>query len=440
MTYPLWEELKPLQTLAAAQFFKHKRLLLALPRQEGKTELGVRLLRDVTARDFTSSSLFLAKDRKAGKKATREKFMRLFPSKEFCVNTEQVYLKKHPTSAIFMDSVDKDPERLRGGTYSLIHWSEIAFSKLELGCTIIDIVEKILKWTQRKTSGYFLGESTMNGSNGWKDLWEAAADFGFARLKVSYSQMLEMGLVTQAEYDAEKKNTHPLVFAQELECEFVTFRGRAYDEFAERHIWPDMPGPADWQMVISAIDWGWKPSATCVLLGYVHRGMLCVFDEIYEMEQLPKATAEAIEWRKAMWMIERLSIAADHEPDRNEELTLRGIPASLAKKSNVLGNRLEIKELLYFDKIRIHPRCKFLIKDLNAATWNPKKEGDLDDSQCTWGHFDAEAALRYLVRELSKAETIEPVTNPHVALGDPVSLRAWDLQKQGTTRDEFNPW
>jgi hypothetical protein len=78
--------------------------MLSLPRQfGGKTELGVRISHDITEKRFTSSSLFLAKDKRSGKKATREKFQRIFDNKIFDVNTEQVYLKSLPSSVIWMD-------------------------------------------------------------------------------------------------------------------------------------------------------------------------------------------------------------------------------------------------------------------------------------------------------------------------------------------------
>jgi hypothetical protein len=103
---------------------------------------------------------------------------------------------------------------------------------------------------------------------------------------------------------------------------------------------------------------------------------------------------------------------------------------------NVLGNRMQIKELLHFDKLRIHPRCQHLIKELELATWDPKKEGELDYAQDPDGHFDAEAALRYLVRALHGAETIAPARNPHRAV-DPVSASAWQIEQK---RDESQDW
>jgi hypothetical protein len=423
-----FRDLKPIQALAAGCFFRYKRLLLCLPRQEGKTELGVRLLHDVTRRPFTSSSLFLAKDKKSGKKATREKFERIFSKDEFHVNTENVYLKRHPSSVIFMDSVDKDPDRMRGGTYSMVHWSEVAFSKIEMGETITSVFDKIVAPTMRKTKGYALLESTNNGKNGWYDLWQNAADYGFKTLRISLSDMVYMGLISVAEYDELQRTTHPDVFKQEYECEFVSFQGKVYKEYDEhRHIDPDMPGPEAWQMVVSAIDWGYSPSATCALFAYVQDGELRIFDEHYETMELAAVTAEALNRKKEYWRMDRFAAVADHEEDRNEELTRRGIVCGLASKANVLGARIQIKELFYFDKIKIHPRCVNLLRDIAAATWHDKKEGEIDYTQCTWGHFDAEAALRYLVRELSEMESPAPIINPHTA--DPISAMAFDMNR-----------
>ncbi len=425
--------LRPLQSLAASLFFKKKRLLLSLPRQfGGKTELGVRLLYDITRRPFTSSSLFLAKDKKSGKKATREKFERIFEKSLFNVNTENVYLKSLTTSCIFMDSVDKDPDRIRGGTYSMIHWSEVAFSRIEKGESIISVFDKVVQPTLTQTDGYVFLESTCNGKNGWWDLWESYKDYGFSRLRVGLSDMVYLGLLSIEEYEKVKSTTHPDVFRQEYDCEWVSFQGKTYNEFDENIHVRDFPGPKDWQRVVSTIDWGYDPSATCVLFAYVEDEVLYVFDEHYQHRELAAITAEQIDAKKAHWKIkkENYIAAADHEEDRNEELRMRGITCGLAKKSNVLGARIEVKERFYFNRIAIHPRCVWLRRDLNAAVWDPKKEGEIDYSQCTWGHFDAEAALRYLVRELGEVEKEEPDTNPH---RDSSSEVAYDIQRMLTS-------
>lgn len=434
-----FQTLKPVQCLAASVFFKKRRLLLCLPRQEGKTELGVRLVHNLISTPTTRQALFLAKSHPAAKKAVREKHLRIFDPKLFAVNTELVYNRKHPTACCFIDSVDKDPDRIRGGTYQLIHWSEVAFSRFENGVTTQDVLDKVIKPTLRKTDGYVILESTNNGLNGWHQLWENASDFGFHKLKITLSQLVEMGLVPVKEYEELKATTQPDVFRQEYECEFVTFSGKVYSEFSEgRHLISDMPYPEDWQTVVAGIDWGFE-DATCILFAYVKDKKVHIFDEIYERRKTLDEIIEIINAHKGnLWPYGRLAAAADHDKARNEELIRRGIPCSPAKKADTLGNRLQVKEKFFKDQILIHPRCKFLIKDLQACAWDHKKSNEIDDSQCTWGHFDAEAALRYLIRELSDFEEEAPIKDPHEGI-DSLSSFAWrDIAKRRVSGELYS--
>lgn len=421
---------------------RHRRLLVRAPRQfGGKTELGVRLLWDVCRHPVTRSSMFIAKDEPSRKKMAREKFMRIFDPRLFEVNTELVYNKKHKTNAIFMGNSDKEPDRQRGGTMRLIVGAEVAFWKPPTGQTIQDVWEKILAPTisnpMEETSGYAYLESTTNGKNGFHELWHNAKDLGFKTLTVSLSRMLELGLLTQERYDEVKNTTHPDIFRQEYEVEWVTFQGRAYWEFTDEQVDPEMEGPESWQTVVAAIDWGWSPSATCVLFGYVKDGIIHVFDEHYAKEELVEHTAEAINEKRDRWQMGRLATVGDHEPDRNAELTLRRIEVAPANKADVTGVRMQIKDKMWRRKIVVHPRCVNLRRDLEAATWDLKKEGELDYSQCTWGHYDAEAALRYLVRELSPVEAEQPEENPHPT-HDAQQHRAWEMNQRRPGDD--NAW
>jgi hypothetical protein len=175
-----------------------------------------------------------------------------------------------------------------------------------------------------------------------------------------------------------------------------------------------MPHPESWQTLLFAIDWGFKPSATCVLFAYVQGGVLCIFDEHYAMEETPIETAAVIDLKMRMHS-GRVAGVADHDLARNVELNRRGIPCANADKANVMGARMQIKEMLYFSRIRFHPRCEMTLRDLDAAAWDNKKDGDLDYKQCSWGHLDGEAALRYLVRMLDEAEAQKPDENPHAS-------------------------
>jgi len=406
-------QLRPLQSLVAGLFFQHKHVMAILPRQEGKTELGVRLANACIANTReTRQGLFLTKSKEAAKKMTREKLTRIFDESLFRVNTEIIINKAREQNCIYIDSVDKRPDKLRGGTYHMIHWAEVAFSEFDHGVTVHDVYHKVLKPTLRDSKGYSFLESTANGKNGWYEMFENARELGYHPVRFSLSQLVEMGLRTRAEYDELKRGTPDLVFRQEYECEFVTFSGLAYEEMRPHHSWKDMPPPGHAMRSWIAIDWGYSPSATCVLFGYVLGGRICIYDELYGTKWLLSEVAAHIKNKMQQWNISSLGGVGDHEPRSIEELTRLGIPVSPCNKVNVLGNRMEVKTLFLQDKLYIHPRCKMLLRDLEAATWDPDKPGELHYPGCSWGHYDGEAALRYFVRQFKDTIDHKPVEIP----------------------------
>lgn len=394
-------KLKPIQSLVTSLFFQKRNLLVMLPRQEGKTELGVRLIHSLLSNNSKSrSALFLAKSKSAGVKATREKFSRVFDDKTFTVNTAQVYNKKHPSLVCYMDSVDKQPARLRGGTYKLIHWSEVAFSEFDHGVNVEHVLNTCIRPTMRAVDGLAYLESTPNGKNGWADLWDNAASLGFSTFKCPLSQLVEMNLSSREEFERLQSTMPRLEFLQEYECQFVSFQGIAYEELQSHHVWERMPSPSPSHTVFSGIDWGWDPSATCVLFSYISQGRICVFDEIYSKKMTNAELAKAINEKMHVYDIRKFMAFGDHDPKSIDELQRFGIPIEPADKTNTLGQRMDIKTLFKQDKLYIHPRCVFTLKDMQTAPWNPKVHGDIDYKKCGWGHFDAEAAMRYMIRSV----------------------------------------
>ncbi len=319
--HDVWRGLKPVQALVLAELYRSKRIMLILPRQEGKTELVVRVIRDLIGRPFTKSTLFVGKDHKSIKKATQEKFMRLFEPNLFDVNTDHVKLKQAKNAQVainsinFMESVDKDPDRLRGGTYSFIGWTEVAFSKLEKGVKMMDVYEKIIKPTTRKTGGYIMMESTNNGMNEWYDMFMNAKDLGFKALRLPLWMLVDMGLSSKEEYETLKAETLPITFAQEYECEFVSPKGQTYEEFTDDMI-IDVPEVEHWQKVGFAIDWGYHPSATCVLWGYVVEDTAYICREHYQHKERAEDTATEIDAVNDRTGAVTIAGVADHEGDR----------------------------------------------------------------------------------------------------------------------------
>lgn len=57
-------------------------------------------------------------------------------------------------------------------------------------------------------------------------------------------------------------------------------------------------------------------------------------------------------------------------------------------------------------KVRIHPRCTTLISHLDHGIWNKQRTQFSESGEC--GHFDAVAALMYLVRNIDRAKNPYP--------------------------------
>lgn len=395
-------ELRPVQALLASLLLKHRHLMVMLPRQEGKTELGIRVMRDILLQPTTMQGLFLAKSHESVKRMTREKFMRIYEDGKFNVNSAQIVAKHLETNACFLESVDKQPNKLRGGTYDIVHWAEVAFSEFDHGVTANDVFLQVIDPTLRENDGRTYLESTPNGPGGWKDMWYDEKSYpDHMRICFPLSRLVEFGLASREYYEKQKSKLPDVMFRQEYECEFVSYMGMAFEEFKTHHIWKDMPAPNSWDQVLMGIDWGWDPSATCVLFAYKLDDRILIFDEIYENRILLADLEKEIKLKLNEHNLTKIASVADHEMKSNEELRRAGIPCVEANKSNVLGVRMQIKTLMKGDKIYVHPRCKNLIRDWTSATWDDKKHGEINYRTCTWGHYDGEAAARYLIRELS---------------------------------------
>lgn len=420
-------KLKPVQAMAASFLFKHRKVMVMLPRQEGKTELGVRLIHSMMENVSYSSSMMIAKDTPSREKMAKEKFERLFSDSKYKVNTKGVTHKDKKNKAFTMlGSVDKEPDRLRGGTWSLKVWSEVAFAKLQGGETIPMFYEKVLAPTARQTNGYEYYESTPNGLNGWRDLWDNAASIGFKTLRVPMSLLAEMGLISREEYETLKKSFHPDVWQQEYEVDWVTFHGKAYPEYDHENQWAGVPGPDQWQLVVTGIDWGYHPSATCILFAYVKDGIIYVFDEHWAFYENADQSRDKLYRKLESYGVPSFHHVStgDHEQDRNDALSSFGINVLKADKRSVFGSRMKIKIRLWNKTLIVDPiKCPHLHRELQTATWDDDKDGEIDYEQAPEGHFDAEAALRYLVEEFDKLEKRKPEDNPHEL--DELSARAY---------------
>ena len=83
---------------------------------------------------------------------------------------------------------------------------------------------------------------------------------------------------------------------------------------------------------------------------------------------------------------------------------MHGLSFSPTSKDTLLAMVNELRIFVFQKKLVVHPRCKELIGCLDSAVWNTRR--DAFDVSDLYGHYDALAALMYMVRN------IDQYTNP----------------------------
>ena len=355
-------QLAALQTLR-----KHKLMALMMPRQVGKTHFGVWVNREIMRQNSNAQTTFLAKDFPSITRATREKFLKLFPSDEFEVSINGV---RHPNptqrsqlGASYFTGVDRAPSKIRGGTFTYFHWSEVAFSQFQGGVSFQEILETVVLPTISRTQGLGLLESTPFGSNFWKEFWEEQN--AFAKVKFPLDLCIELGAITRAQADFMQRTLHPDMFTQEMLIEFISFMGKIYREFTDKHegyIAPIQPH----EHVIFGCDIG-VTAAFCTLFGVwrtnavTGRKRLEIFDQVYEKGLRKDQMAKEIFDRLRYHGIdvekpgERLRVSgySDHDQEVIEELQKLKVPVSLADKLNTFACRLDLRSAFHFYQVAL---------------------------------------------------------------------------------------
>lgn len=401
-----FRELNSVQLSVLKTLSKHKKVALMLPRQIGKTHFGIWCLREVLAQDSNAQSIFLAKDFPSVQRATKDKFLKLFDPGQFKVSAVSGIQYPNPSQharrgQIFLSGIDKSPDKIRGGTMAMIHWSEAAFSNFEKGVTFDNALQRIFMPMLTRTKGMFLIETTPNGKNEFYNFWEDAENLGFKKIHFPVELCIQLGTITRDEVDSICTSMHPNVVDQEVHCKFVSFAGKIYGEYRPGiHNQIIEPKPTDY--VVGSVDFGFSGSNTTALFSLIRNGMQYVFDQVYIEGKRYDELAHKIKMRLEYYdiPIENAVFYCDHDSDMIEDLQNHGISCVKVDKRDRFASRMTVKEEFYFRRLYINPlRCDYLIKEVSSAVWDEKKMNEMNESgDPNRGHWDSEAALRYLVR------------------------------------------
>jgi len=209
---------------------------------------------------------------------------------------------------------------------------------------------------------------------------------------------------------------------REMLCEFVTdianavFPSMSEDLAASIIREPQRP---DFFDAYTCIDLGYT-DATAILFGYYdyEKAILVVEDEWVKARANSQEVMQAVvEKERELWgNKEPLLRVTDVDPRFAADfMALHGMTTRATPKDNLQAavNRTDV--WLAGERIIIHPRCKTLIRQLYNATWNDARTQFKHDrisnerSMCDY-HYDAAAALIYLVRNVVEFHNPFPAT------------------------------
>ena len=153
---------------------------------------------------------------------------------------------------------------------------------------------------------------------------------------------------------------------------------------------------------ITSMDPGFSPSHTGVLFGYIDftKSLLVIEDEIDMLRMRTDIMAKRIvEKEQALGYNPKGKHMrwSDIDPRLLQDLgAMHFLSFAATSKDSLPAMVNHARVLMSQKRIRIHPRCKSLLAQMKAVTWNDAKTGF--DFSTQFGHYDVISALIYMTR------------------------------------------
>lgn len=155
----------------------------------------------------------------------------------------------------------------------------------------------------------------------------------------------------------------------------------------------------------TTMDPGFSPSHTGILFSYIdfQKSLLVIEDEIDMLRMRTDIMAERIKAKEHELGYGQPQSKGKHmrwsdiDPRLIQDLDSMHHLSFAATNKDVISAMVNHARVLFSQKkIRVHPRCKTLIAELKACTWNDGKTGF--DFSTQFGHYDLISALIYATR------------------------------------------
>jgi hypothetical protein len=205
-------------------------------------------------------------------------------------------------------------------------------------------------------------------------------------------------------------------FRREYMAEFIVDSTRAvvpeWDADKEKECVGEHPAPPYYDRYVSA-DWGFRRDASGVLFGYYDfaSGIIVIENEVLLFKERTERMAALIRgMEKETWpsndVYLRFGDGAGMGAQVNEDM-------QLLHGMTFLNPRKDLKELQVNDlriwvsqgRLRIHPRCKMLLYQLQTTVWDATRK---EFERSSEGHGDLLDALIYLCRNVQREKNPYP--------------------------------
>lgn len=215
----------------------------------------------------------------------------------------------------------------------------------------------------------------------------------------------ETSIYTAEQIAEYKKTLSRTEYDRRITGRWVSLEGLVFEKFmVDQHVQKFEPDPA-WSVGMG-IDWGYNNPMAILFIGVDHDGIVHIFDEIYQsgLEIEQAAEKVAARWTNLTYRGAGVDSAQpnDWRSFRKYMQALgRPVPIRRPKKDRkyITGLMRRRFEPLPNDgvRIRIHPRCKNLIRELSTLQWaespdgRPNKEVPEDKDNHAidaWGYYE----------------------------------------------------
>lgn len=199
--------------------------------------------------------------------------------------------------------------------------------------------------------------------------------------------------IDPAELDHARRTMPPQVFRRLYEASFAAFEGQIYSPPA-----PEVFEPLRYPRVFAGVDWGYASPGACVVIGARADGIYDVINEEYASGRPLTGWIESFRSLREQHRI-RTYYADPSSPMLIQSARQAGL-VCVAADNDVWDGIQRVQALLHQGRLRVHTRCKNLLREMEGYHWaKDPRGGALREEPAPNQSDHACDALRYALVE-----------------------------------------